>query len=344
MTRFQKWIVILLVIPILVGCTSFGAKSIERDKADYTDAIAESMKVQMLQNIVKMRFGDMPLFLDVKSVIKSYTLEYELDGGVNVYPSFSADAGVSGTYADKPTISYAPLVGKAFAESMMKPVSPAFLVQLLQSGASAETAFGLLCDEINGKSNRRARGGNIRPAEPEFERVIRLLNKIQTSGYLDLQVRTSDEEIILMITQKDSSGAIADVQELKRLLGLPADRESFRIIYGMLPGEPGEIAILTRSLYSVLVDLAADMEVSPGSVEEGRAKPGYNPPGAVISIKTGRGQPDDAFVAIPYKNQWYWIEDTDLASKMVFSNLLTLFTMAGSGLDQVAPVLTIPAG
>lgn len=163
MTRLSQIVSSVLLAALLAGCTSFGAGTITGDKEDFTDSIAESIKMQMLRNIVKLRYGDMPFFLDVKSVIKSYSLEYRLNAGVDIYPDFEPNASVGGTYADKPTISYAPLVGNDFADSIMKPIAPAYIVQLLQAGGRAETIFRLLCEEINGISNRRARGGIYGP-------------------------------------------------------------------------------------------------------------------------------------------------------------------------------------
>ena len=56
-----------------------------------------------------------------------------------------------------------------------------------------------------------------------------------------------------------------------------------------------------------------------------------------------RQKPSDAFVAVQYRNSWFRIDDDDLASKMVFVQLMELFTMIDTGSRPNLPVVTIPA-
>jgi hypothetical protein len=45
----------------------------------------------------------------------------------------------------------------------------------------------------------------------------------------------------------------------------------------------------------------------------------------------------------PYKGYWFWIEDTDIASKRTFTLLLILFSLAETGQSVTAPVVTVPS-
>lgn len=69
----RVWSAILVWVILLweVGCSSLGPWSITRDRFDYTTAISDSWKDQMLMNLVKLRYGEPPVFLDIASLISS---------------------------------------------------------------------------------------------------------------------------------------------------------------------------------------------------------------------------------------------------------------------------------
>jgi hypothetical protein len=66
---------LLLVTTLgVVGCASIGPGAVARDRFDYTGALAESWRSQMLLNLVKLRYGDTPVFLDVGQIVADYTV------------------------------------------------------------------------------------------------------------------------------------------------------------------------------------------------------------------------------------------------------------------------------
>ena len=65
----------LFLLAGLSGCASIGPGNVARDRFDYISAISDSWKAQMLLNLVKLRYGDAPVFLDVASVITQTGLQ-----------------------------------------------------------------------------------------------------------------------------------------------------------------------------------------------------------------------------------------------------------------------------
>ncbi len=63
---------------------------------------------------------------------------------------------------------------------------------------------------------------------------------------------------------------------------------------------------------------------------------------ALIRVHSGDSRPTDAYVAVRYRDQWFWIDDRDLSSKRVFSFLMLLFSLTEKDTLQAAPIVTVP--
>ena len=66
--RRKKWIILATMLS-LTGCASVGPKTIPRDRFDYVNGIAVSWKRQTLLNIVKLRYADTPVFLELSQIV-----------------------------------------------------------------------------------------------------------------------------------------------------------------------------------------------------------------------------------------------------------------------------------
>jgi hypothetical protein len=341
---------------LLSACAGYGPTTISRDRFDYTAAISDSWKHQMLFNMVKIRYGDAPVFMDVTSVISQYQVAGQINLGatMNSNPwSNSEVLGTMGQYVDRPTITFSPILGDKFARSLMAPVPPPAILSLLQAGYPADLVFRMLVQEINGLRNRFGGEARARSADPEFYVLLEKMRKIQSDGTVGMRVNRKDKEeaALLVFRGKRDPATETLSQDVRKMLGLDPQASEFNVVYGVVPRNSKEIALQTRSLLEVLIDLSADIEVPAAHVEEQRVSPthvekadarGTIPP--LIRIRNSSEKPGDAFVSIPYRNSYFWIDDRDMRSKKIFSFLMFVFTLVETGEKGAAPIVTIPTG
>jgi hypothetical protein len=359
MTRYfslLKLLVLVLVAIIAGGCAAIGPRAVVTDRFDYNAAIADSWKTQMLLNIVKIRYGDPPIYLDVASVINSYELSGSTTAGASwtFGPTYGSGASVGalGFFANRPTITYSPMTGERFTRSMMTPIPPSSIFFLVQAGYPVNGVFRALVQSINGIRNRFGGAGRNTPADPSFYTLIEKMHQIQQTGVLEMRVQktTNKESTLFIIGEKRDEKAEADSQEVRKMLGLDPKARDFTVVYGSTPANDKEIALLTRSVLQLVIDLGSFVDVPDVHVEEKRVLPtlierrgdgSVVPP--LIRIKCGTESPVNAFAAVPYRDKWFWIDDRDILSKGTFSFLLFIFNLVDTGTKEGTPVITIPA-
>ena len=94
-SRTQNFCRALAAGVLLTGCQHLGPRTVAVDRFDYSSAIADSWKQQTLLNIVKLRYMDLPVFVDVASIVAGYSLQT----GVTVNGVLSSEKAVQGDYA-----------------------------------------------------------------------------------------------------------------------------------------------------------------------------------------------------------------------------------------------------
>src|SRR6266404_8235208 len=183
----------LVSVAGLTGCKHIGPKTVAVDRFDYSSAIADSWKQQTLLNIVKLRYMDLPVFVDVASIVSGYSMQT----GVSVNGSLSSKTAIQGNYVaaggqavytDRPTITYVPMTGEKFLRGIITPIDPKNIFFMLQAGYPADFILALTVESINGVRNRSIAGGAVREADPEFLRALALIRELQVAGAVGLRV------------------------------------------------------------------------------------------------------------------------------------------------------------
>src|SRR6516164_9211756 len=348
-----------VLVLAVVACTSIGPVTVSRDRIDYASSIGNSWKEQTLLNIVKLRYGDMPIFLEVAQVIAGYQLQGTLGtsftaGNFNaaVIGPFTATGGATAasTYTDRPTVVYQPLTGLDFLKRLMTPIPPSSVLFMLQSGYAADRIMPIMLDSINGINNESNR--LRRPTDQKFTRLVELIREGQIAGAIQIRIerpKDGTESSVLIFGPSKDPQLAAKGTEIKNILGLKPDLRELKVNYGGYSGRNDEIDMMTRSMLQIMLEFAATVQVPESDVAQGRATPGsVEASGAALNgpplqVLVADAPPRDAFVVAQYDGRWFWIADTDIQSKYTFGIIMLLFSIADTGVRGSAPVVTIPA-
>jgi len=131
------------------------------------------------------------------------------------------------------------------------------------------------------------------------------------------------------------------------LLRLDPSAREYRIAFGRIAKDSREIAMLTRSMIQIMVELSSFTEVPAEHVAKGFVAPRLSAERIARSafrIRSSKERPETAFAAVRYLNYWYWIGQGDVPSKVAFTLLLFLSSLTETDRDARPPIVTIPAG
>jgi hypothetical protein len=358
--RGKRLAAVLLSLGMLAatGCTHLGPQTVAVDRFDYSSAIADSWKQQTLLNIVKLRYMDLPVFVDVPSIVAGYSMQT----GVGVNGTLSSGEAIQGNYAsivgqaiytDRPTITYVPTTGEKFLRGLITPIDPKNIFSMLQSGYAADFILGLTVESLNGVRNRSTTGGAVREADPEFIRALELLRDVQVAGAFGMrveEVKAKGSTGVVFFRREDVPPAIAEkASEIRRLLKLAADTQKFRLIYSPVRGTDNELAVNSRSMLQIMQAFASYLDVPEAHLKDHSAVPAFgNTPTAEsrqqnVRIYSGKDKPAATFAAVRYRDYWFWVDDGDLKTKRALTAVMFFFTLAGTGSDEKLPLITIPA-
>lgn len=357
-----KYLSVFLSVLLVSGCqSSFGPSALNNTHIPYNQAISDTLNQQMLLNLVRLKYRDEAYYLTVGSVTSS--LNFSGNAGINS----QIDLGPAGNsispslgfaYSDSPTISYLPLQGENFFKSVFTELPIATISILGATGWNMDDIFGLCVEEINGVENAARASGltpKLAPHYREFEKIQLLLRKLQMTRSLRIGMSGKLQNVMLMkFIQTAENKPI--LSELMTLLGLPTTTRLVKVsdVEFLDMEKPKDtVTIYTRSMSSMLFYLSHNIQVPQEHIDQGlvpvtKTAEGnlfdwsQTPAGKLLTIKSSKNRPDNAFLATFYRDYWYYIADDDLKSKSTFMLITQLFDYQAGHSESASPVLTIP--
>lgn len=341
----------------LAGCQILGPAALSAGRGAYNDVIARTGSEQTLGLIVRLRYSDPIGLLTVWSVTAGLRFSTQAKGeaGFGSPASYAGalipfSAGVG--YEESPTISYAPVDGQAFLREWLAPVTLETLAMVMQAIARPDLMV-LLIERMNGLRSGASATVEERTA---FYRAATLLAQFRNLGMALWVQQSGANGRYELILSNYSPGHIAEMEELLRLLDLhgnPAQERTMRfpVAMGVRDGDFDGLAVQTRSVAEIMRNAAAAIEVPGEHVKEGVVEARSDRPETstaldpILRIQSSKNAPKQANVAVQHRGWWYYVDDTDLASKRTFVQIQMLFLTRLSEATrgtQTTPLLTIP--
>ena len=182
---------IWLVALCIAGCA--GPAGIRLTRKQYNDTVKHTNEQELLLNLVRLRYNDAPQFIGVNAITAQFAadasagLSAEVDDRIPRY--FGTGDVIIG---DRPTISYVPVQGPKFAQSLLQPLSLETLALLWEFNWDAETLFRLAVESFNSLDNASEAGGPITPRasryDPSFRAMLALTKYLRQQQWIGLVV------------------------------------------------------------------------------------------------------------------------------------------------------------
>ena len=356
-------ILILLLCAALGGCFRLGPDRLNEDQLGYSSALSAAEKRQTLLNVMRLRYGDAPAFLDATQVISGYQLQRSVTGGFEVFPNAPLSTYLTGTGAaqlqESPTFTFQPVTGDRFAQGFLRPLSPVDLLPLAQGGLPIDVLFRLAVQSVGPLQNSTGLEQAGGAGSPAFFLLLHDLRQIQIAGLISIRLEQTKitgpdgkpangpERVYFDLASTSDPALVPVAEEAHRLLGLPPNSAEGEIVYGRSSRKQGQIALLTRSMLGVLAQLAFQAQVPVEDVARHRTVPTIGEVGMetrpVVIIRYADQRPSEPFTAIEYQNHWFWIDANDFDSKVAFTMVNILLALAQTS-SSPGTVITIPAG
>jgi len=338
---------LVIVSSIFLGCTKYGPGFLQSERSQYNQAIQKTNDEQLILNLVRLKYHDSPLFMEVSNIASQFTLQNDISITTQLQAGakgiFTPDAGTF--VEERPTVSYSPLHGENFVKSVLTAVSLKTIALLFHSGWSIERVFKVCLQRIDKLKNAPSASGptpKIAPKTKKFFQAVKYLQKLQVQGGLNLAYRVSDGEPQLVIHISEAFKNSQPANQFARSINATVGKASYVFeTPSMKDKQPTDI--VTRSLLGIMFYLSQAVEVPEPDLEEGRVVITKTDNGGVFNwteitgellrIHNSLKRPEDASLLIFYRKHWFYINDSDLISKSTFSLLAQIYALQAGDQD-----------
>ena len=346
MNRFSLCSVGMAAI-LLGGCqtTKVGPSALRSSQGAYSQAIAANLDEQLLQNIVRLRYRDNPIFLDVGDVsqtnklggslgISDIPLNHLSNTTGTLKPSFTGDVSA--------TIKYGQLKGKEFVQKLLTPIQSGIVWSMVESGWRPERVLNLCVERVNNLYNAQTAGGptpRFAPDYKDYYRWTELFTRLYRGHVINFGDKPETNFSDMHMFIKDDAVFAKEISEFKALAGLKKDEHWFKIKDNFVDMSSTKLTIRCRTLLSMFFFLSQGVDVPQADKDNGLVTTTKNLDESVfdwspisnrllnIHFSEGKAYPKDAYVACRYRGKWFYVKDNDAESKATFLLMSQIFTL-----------------
>ena len=168
-----------------------GPNAVRYTRLRYNEVIRDTNDQQLLLNIVRLRYADSPVFIDLPNITSQFEVAGRgnyLGGTGNQFRGQTNLGFGELSLRDSPTLSYHPREGREIAKALLTPLSTELFI-LVNAGANLEQLLLMTINDINDVPNAPA-ATTLVPKVPEDNALylhgIRLLASLRQRDATEL--------------------------------------------------------------------------------------------------------------------------------------------------------------
>ncbi len=344
---------------LLSSCAQQGPGLVKAGRNDYNKALSQTEREERLLNLVRLRYADNPTMLQVSSVSTSFTWAQSASAEGFKYESGSTDSnvGIRGNlgYSERPTVTYTPLGGKDFVENLLTPVDLDSLLLLSKTGWAIDRLMRVMVNRVSGIPNAHEASGPTPAKAPQFEdfiRISKIMRILQERDAVTGGYRHIDNKRVPAVRIERAAIDSTEMDELYRLLGLREGLNFYGLDNRGRLKRPDAIGFEMRPLIGIMFFLSHAVEIPQGDQAaervtitrdaDGQPFDWSRVTGDLLVIKSQAEPPANAAVAVSYRGNWFYIDDSDMNSKYTFMLLGALTALQSGNIERAGPLLTLP--
>jgi hypothetical protein len=361
--RADRVTIAAVAAALLAGCAAFSGSVLRETRGTLNETAAQTSAEQMLLNIVRLRYGDSPYFLDLGSVSTSATVSANVtlsaSGMLGFDPTLAAIPGVG--MSQTPSFVLQPLAGDKFAKQLLRPLDLRTLALLRAAGFGLREILLVFADAINGVPNAPAATLYAPREVPDwarFRRAADLIERLEARGWLQLGVDSAagapppGGDLVLSVSFDRAAASNAEFLELAQLINLEPAALIYRVAIAAAGGGGRNIALRPRSILAAMRFLSKGVVVPGADLAGGQVPVLVNEAGTpfdwhhmlegVIRVTSHDLAPVQAHVGVRTHDRWFAIDARDIASKQTFALLETAYALLAGEVPPVTTILTLP--